>query len=203
MLYSHRIEQAIRAASVLHEGQVRRGRVPFPYITHLFSVACIIADYTDDEDTIVAGLLHDTIEDTDYTLAELEEDFGSEVATIVEEVTAPNPASEKFRTTYSKEAWNEEWQKRHAGYVAQLKNASEAGLIVAAADKIHNIRSMIEEYYGDWDRFQNDFGGSVEERLTIYQNIGNILNSRLENEIVREFNHVFDEYKHFIYDEKD
>ena len=67
MAYSYRIEQAIKAASVLHREQVRKGSVPFPYITHLFAVAMIASDYTDDEDVIVAALLHDTIEDTDYS----------------------------------------------------------------------------------------------------------------------------------------
>ncbi len=194
MMYSYRIEQAIRAAGVLHKNQVRKGRVPLPYVTHPFAVACIIADYTDGENTIIAGLLHDTIEDTDYTLAELEEDFGCEVCTIVKEVSVP--ASDEL----SQAADREDWKEKHTRYVAQLKNASEAALIVAAADKIHNIRAIIEEYYGDRTRFQKDFGGTENERLMIYQSIGNILNSRLENDIVHEFNHVFDEYKKFIYE---
>jgi (p)ppGpp synthase/HD superfamily hydrolase len=54
MMYSYRIEQAIRAASILHKDMVSEGKVKFPYVSHLFSVACIIADYTDDEDTIIA-----------------------------------------------------------------------------------------------------------------------------------------------------
>lgn len=189
-MYSYRIEQAIRAAGVLHKNQVRKGSVPFPYVTHPFAVACIIADYTNDEHTIIAGLLHDTIEDTEYTLAELEEDFGHEVCTIVKEVTAPA----------SPEDAREDWKEKHARYVTQLKNASTEALIVAAADTIHNMRSIIDEYYGDHARFQKDFGGTENKRLMIYQSIGNILNSRLENEIVHEFNHVFDEYKKFIYD---
>jgi (p)ppGpp synthase/HD superfamily hydrolase len=185
MMYSYRIEQAIRAAGVLHKDQVRKGKVPFPYVTHPFAVACIIADYTDNENIIIAGLLHDTIEDTEYTLTELEEDFGYTVCAIVKEVTAPSS--------------EENWKEKHTEYVAQLKNASDEALVVAAADKIHNIRSIIEEYYNDRARFQKDFGGTENERLMVYQSIGNILNSRLQNEIVHEFNHVFDEYKKFIY----
>ena len=73
MSYSYAIEQAIRAASVLHKDQIRKGSVPYPYVTHLFAVAMIVSDYTSDEDTIVAALLHDTLEDTDYTEEELED----------------------------------------------------------------------------------------------------------------------------------
>ena len=190
MRYSYKIEQAIRAASVLHHGKVRKGKIPYPYITHPFSVACIIADYTDDENAIIAGLLHDTLEDTEYTPAELAEDFGHAVCAIVQEVTAPA----------SEEREGDGWKERHTRYIAQMKHASDKALIVAAADKIHNMRSMVEEYYGDRTRFQKDFGAMHDERLKIYQSISNILNSRLRNDILHEFNHVFDEYKNFIYE---
>lgn len=193
MKYSYRIEQAIRAAGALHDGQKRKGRIPYPYVTHPFSVAWIIADYTDDEDTMIAGLLHDTIEDTGYTAAELEEDFGKAACDIVQAVTMP-PSEEEGR---------ESWRERHEAYVSLLKDAPEEALIVAAADKIHTMRSTIEEYRDDRVRFDRDFGGSVEERMTVYQNISNILNRRLTNDIVHEFNHIFDEYKKFIYENKD
>lgn len=189
MMYSYQIEKAIRAAGVLHKDQVRKGRIPYPYVTHPFSVACIIADYTDNEHIIIAGLLHDTVEDAGYTFAELEEDFGEIVCSIVRDVTVRRDERHAEKT----------WKEQHAGYVAQLKRAREEALIVSAADKIHNMRSTIEEYYGDHARFRRDFGGSTEERVTIYQSISNILNSRLQNPIVHEFNHVFDEYKNFIY----
>src|SRR3989338_7540945 len=93
-MYSYRIEQAIRAASVLHKNQLRKGSMPFPYITHLVATAFTLMDYTDDEDVIIAGLLHDTLEDTDYTIDELQEDFGGRVREIVEAVTEPKSTPE-------------------------------------------------------------------------------------------------------------
>ncbi len=195
MMYSYRIEQAIRAAAILHRDQVRKGKVPYPYITHLVSVAVLTSDYTDSEDALIAALLHDTLEDTGYTYEELEGDFGDKVASIVREV------SHAHRTDGKQEnPWADAWKERHSRYVAQLKDASELALIVAAADKIHNMRSVIEEYLDDHARFEKDFGGTLEERLATYQAIGNILNSRLESGIVQEFNQVFDQYKDFIYD---
>src|SRR3989339_1944782 len=122
MAYSYAIEQAIRAASVLHKDQVRKGSVPYPYITHLFAVATIVSDYTNDEDTIVSALLHDTLEDTDYTEEELNDDFGGEVKDIV--VSLTEPAVDEHNKK------NFEFQKRQ--YVKQLKEASERALIVAA-----------------------------------------------------------------------
>ena len=89
MNYSYKIEQAIRAAAVLHKDQVRKGDMPFPVITHLISVAMITSEYTEDEDIIAAAFLHDAVEDTDYTVEELQEDFGGNVRDIVEGVTEP------------------------------------------------------------------------------------------------------------------
>lgn len=190
MAYSYAIEQAIRAASVLHKDQVRKGHVPYPYITHLFAVATIVSDYTDDEDTIIAALLHDTLEDTDYTEKELEDDFGGSVKEIVLSLTEPQPAENEVRDFA--------FQKKE--YVAQLKKASERALVVAAADKIHNMRSIVEEYYDDHSSFVAHFGANLEARLLMYQEISNVLNRRLKNAILAEFNSVFTEYKNFLHD---
>lgn len=190
MAYSYAIEQAIKAASVLHKDQVRKGSVPYPYVTHLFTVATIVADYTNDEDTIVAALLHDTLEDTDYTEKELEDDFGGAVRDIVVALTEP-PIPEYDRKNIA-------FQKKE--YLKQIKDASERALIVVAADKIHNMRSIVEEYYEEHSAFLSHFGNHIEDRLLVYQEISNVLNRRLKNQILSEFNSVFTEYKNFLHD---
>lgn len=188
-MYSYKVEQAIRAASVLHEDQLRKGAVPLPYISHLMAVALIISDYTDDEDTIVAALLHDTIEDTDYTLEELQEDFGGPVAEIVLALSEPKVDSRGEKLP---------WIEKKKAYAKQLKNASEKTLVVAAADKIHNFRSFVEEYYDDHKRFIQDFGPNQKDRMEAYQTIANTINSKLKNKILQEFNHTFNEFKQFL-----
>ena len=189
-MYTFRIEQAIRAAAVLHHHETRKGSMPYPYVTHLYSVAMMLADYTTDEDVIVAGLLHDTIEDTDYTLAELEEDFGGRVAEIV------NVLSEPKMVNGQKIAWAE----RKKIYAKQLKAGPVEAIMIAAADKTHNFRTSVEEYYDDHNRFLQDFGKNLGERIEVYQIIANVINNRLEGPLLAEFNHVFEEYKQFIYD---
>ncbi len=190
MAYSYAIEQAIKAASVLHKDQVRKGSVPYPYVTHLFAVATIVSDYTNDEDTIVSALLHDTLEDTDYTEKELEDDFGGAVRDIVVALTEPS-IEVRDRKSIA-------FQKKQ--YLAQIKDASERALIVVAADKIHNMRSIVEEYYDDHTTFLSHFGTNIEDRLMTYQEISNVLNRRLKNQILSEFNSVFTEYKNFLHD---
>ncbi len=191
-MYTYKVEQAIKAAAILHHGQLRKGSVPLPYLTHLVAVTLILTDYTDDENTLVSALLHDTVEDTDYTLTELEEDFGEEVRKIVEFLSEPQDDSSKQYT----------WKERKQRYAGLLRKAPEASLMIAAADKIHNMRSIVEEYYDDHVRFFNDFTGSLDDRAFMYQDISNVLNSRLKNDIISEFNHVYTEYKNFILDVK-
>lgn len=187
-MYTYKIEQAIRAATILHEDQLRQGSVPLPYISHLFAVMLIVRDYTTDEDTLVAAILHDTIEDTDYTEDELKEDFGGPIAEIVLTVTEPKEAKG--------ESLN--WMQKKKAYIKQIKKGEQKALMVCAADKIHNYRSVVEEYHDSPERFIQDFGPKFEERIEVHQAISNVLNSKLKNDIVHEFNNTFTEYKNFL-----
>ena len=193
MAYSYKVEQAIRAAAVLHKEQLRKGDMPFPYITHLISVAMIVSDYTDDEDVISAAFLHDTLEDTDYTAEELQEDFGGAVRDMVEALSEPQRDAGGSAVP---------WKKQKNAYAEQLKDAPQGSLMIAAADKIHNMRAIVEDYFDDHSKFLANFGGKLDERIEAYQSIADVLNKRLESEILEEFNRVFEEYKNFIIDVK-
>lgn len=189
-MYSYKVEQAIRASSILHQDQLRMGSLPLPYISHLMAVVLILSDYTQNEDIIVAAFLHDTLEDTDYTVEELREDFGGPVAELVLTLTEPKTAGNVKLT----------WLERKKTYTKQLKQGSEAAVMIAAADKAHNFRTIVEEYHDDHKRFIQDFGPQLEERMEAYQGMANVINSRLKSDIVHEFNHTFKEYKQFLID---
>ena len=189
-MYTYKLEQAIKAAALLHHDQVRKGQIPLPYITHLIAVMMIVRDYTTDEDTLVAALLHDTLEDTDYTVDEMKEDFGEKITNIVLTLTEPahgGPASLN-------------WLESKTTYAKQVKHGPKEAVIIAAADKAHNFRSIVEEYHDDYNRFLQDFGKRLPERLDAYQAIANSINSRLKDGIVHEFNHTFEAYRQFILD---
>lgn len=190
-MYSYRVEQAIRAATILHQDQLRLGSLPLPYISHLMAVVLILSDYTDDEDTIVAAFLHDTLEDTDYSEEELREDFGGPVEELVKTLTEPKTDSKGNKLP---------WIERKKIYAKQLKSGPEKALMIAAADKSHNFRTIVEEYHDDHKRYIQDFGNRADERLEAYQAIANVINSRLKNDIVHEFNHTFTEFKKFLID---
>ncbi len=189
-MYSFKIEQAIKAAALLHQDQVRKGDIPLPFITHPIAVMTILRDYTTDEDTLVAALLHDTVEDTDYTLEEVRTDFGEKVADIVDAVTEP----------VSTEDHKLSWLEIKTGYAKKLKKGPIEAVMISAADKAHNFRSMIEDYHDNHNGFFMTFGTNLEARLEGYQSIANAINSRLSDGVVHEFNHTFKAYKEFIFD---
>lgn len=187
-MYSFRIEQAVQAACVLHEDQHRIGKQKLPYVTHLFSVFLIAQEYTDDEDTLVAALLHDTLEDTAYTFEDLQSDFGQRVSLIVSTVTEPRIDGAKVldRSTQKKI------------YATQIKKGPNEAVLVACADKVHNMRATLLQYYDTPANFLRDFPSSLESRLIHFGTLSNIFNARLRDGLLEEFNQVYSEYKNFI-----
>jgi (p)ppGpp synthase/HD superfamily hydrolase len=189
-MYTFKVEQAIQAAAVLHQNHQRKGGVPIPYMTHLVAVTMILRDYTSDENTLVAALLHDTLEDTDYTASEMIDDFGAEVTTIVKTLTEPTHDGERKLS----------WLETKKRYATQIRKGPIEAVMIAAADKAHNFRNAIDEYHDEHNRFMQDFGKNLIERHEAYQDIANAINNRLKDGIVHEFNHTFEAYKQFIFD---
>jgi (p)ppGpp synthase/HD superfamily hydrolase len=192
-MYSYRVEQAIRAASVLHKDQnsSRLHAVPVhdaPYCNGLHPYRL----YDRRRRHCSGTLARHPSKDTDYTLEELREDFGGRVGDIVEVLTEPKSTPENRIT----------WKDRKLTYARQLKKGSQEALLIAAADKIHNFRTTVEDYGDAHDRFYQDFGKNFDERLEVYQQIANVINAKLHNPILAEFNHVFEAYREFLLDVK-
>ncbi|MBN1174608.1 MAG: bifunctional (p)ppGpp synthetase/guanosine-3',5'-bis(diphosphate) 3'-pyrophosphohydrolase [Micromonosporaceae bacterium] len=123
------LRRAYGVAEQMHRGQMRKSGEP--YITHPLSVAQICADLGMDTVTLVAALLHDTVEDTKYTLAALEADFGAEVAIIVDGVT-------KFdKVFYGQDAEVETIRK-----LIVMAGRDVRVLIIKLADRLHNMRTL-------------------------------------------------------------
>ncbi|MGN9808765.1 RelA/SpoT family protein [Micromonospora sp. BQ11] len=123
------LRRAYTIAENMHRGQFRKSGEP--YITHPLAVAQICADLGMDTTTLVAALLHDTVEDTRYTLQALAEDFGPEVAHLVDGVT-------KFdKAFYGKAAEAETIRKM---IIAAGKDVRV--LIIKLADRLHNMRTL-------------------------------------------------------------
>ncbi|WP_460447680.1 RelA/SpoT family protein [Angustibacter aerolatus] len=122
------IERAYRVAERAHEGQLRKSGDP--YITHPLAVTTILAELGMTEATLVAALLHDTVEDTEYTLAQLRGDFGDEVAALVDGVTKLD------KLTYGEAAQAETVRKMVVAMARDIRV-----LVIKLADRLHNART--------------------------------------------------------------
>ena len=134
-------DAAAQFAIEAHRGAERRGK-GFPYIIHPMEAASIVATVTNDPEMLAAAILHDTVEDTDVTIEQIEERFGSRVAHLVNIETAKKGAS---------------WRSRREAQMERFRQADRDSKIVAIGDKLSNLRAIALDYrmLGDalWSRF--------------------------------------------------
>lgn len=154
------IGRAYDKAKEMHEGQLRKSGEP--YLIHPLAVAEILADLGMDEDTIVAGLMHDVVEDTPYTSEELREEFGEEVELLVDGVT--KLGSLKFESKEQRQAEN-----LRKMFLAMSKDIRV--LIIKLADRLHNMRTinyMTEQKMIDKCKETLEIYAPLAARLGIY-----------------------------------
>ena len=121
-----RIQRAYDVAACWHQGQTRRSGDP--YITHPLAVATILAETGADDEMLCAAMLHDTIEDTPYTLAALSGEFGAGVADLVAGTAALDRIKGRGRTV--------------SQVMAAVKCADTRVLAIKLADRLHNMRTV-------------------------------------------------------------
>ena len=135
------IRNAYRVASEAHKGQARKSGEP--YIIHPLYVAIILADLEMDKETIVAGLLHDVVEDTIMTDDEIKEQFGEDVAHLVDGVTKLDKLS--FRGEHSNYDRDTEKLERQAENLRKMFLAMAKDIrviLIKLADRLHNMRTL-------------------------------------------------------------
>ena len=146
MLLSLKIERALRWAAVNHDGQTRRGSGA-PYVQHVFGVALVLDRLGFPEDVVIAGLLHDVVEDTAASLDEIRAIFGESVVALVAHCTEVKQ-DEAGRTR--------PWIDRKRDHLEALANAPVEARAVILADKLHNLVSIaydLREGLAIWSYF--------------------------------------------------
>jgi (p)ppGpp synthase/HD superfamily hydrolase len=140
------LDRAIVFALRAHDGQVRKTGREVPVVAHPFAVALILQGIGCDEAVVAAGLLHDTVEDSETTLDDIEAEFGPQIRAIVAACTEPRGR----------------WETRKQHLIASIRAAPIEAKLVAAADKYHNLQHIQHslEKRGDlvWSRFSRDAG---------------------------------------------
>ncbi|MEO7999770.1 MAG: HD domain-containing protein [Gemmatimonadaceae bacterium] len=176
--YSDRINHAFAFAAKHHDQQVRKG-TRLPYLTHPANVAIILTRYGRDEETVVAGILHDVIESCvreGWSQEKLEERIGSKFGNSV--LSTALSVAERRMDDDGIELSHDD---RKADYLTRLELASEDALWVSAAHNLHNISSILSDVRRTafpetvWGRFAAGKNGTVQaytELATRLEQIG-------------------------------
>ena len=174
------LNKATQKAAVAHGTQKRKG-TDIPYITHPFMVAMMLsgAGYTEDE--VVAGVLHDTLEDTHLTEGYIENLFGEHVREIVVGCTEPNRSPSK-----------DNWEERKQHTIDYLKTATSEIRAVSCADKLHNVRCLTTEYEAIGDDLWSRFKAGKDKQEWYYKGLVGSLCDRLEQ---HPDNSIFHQFK--------
>jgi (p)ppGpp synthase/HD superfamily hydrolase len=158
------IFRAIEFATKAHAGQYRKG-TKIPYIIHPLAVAKILIEYGGPEHVVIAGILHDTIEDTPVTADQIKGVFGCHVANLVVAVSEPDKS--------------DTWENRKKHTLTMLKILSEEALLISLADKLDNIGAIQDDLmmHGPdlWKRFKRP----REEQRWYYESLAGIFSARL------------------------
>ncbi len=188
MIYTNKIQKAIELAIQTHEiddKQKRKGK-DIPYITHPLSVGLILATAGGTEDVIVAGILHDTIEDSTVekkiTKEMIAEQFGDNVMQLVLSVTEQNKSLS--------------WEERKAEALEHIKTFSHDSLLLKSADIISNTTELISDYQIEREETFDRFNAPKERILKGYtDSINAILYKWSESPLAEDLKNVLGEIK--------
>ncbi|MBQ0015890.1 MAG: bifunctional (p)ppGpp synthetase/guanosine-3',5'-bis(diphosphate) 3'-pyrophosphohydrolase [Bacteroidales bacterium] len=181
------LDKAIAFAVKAHAGTERRGK-GFPYIVHPMEAMAIVATITPDQELLAAAVLHDVVEDTDFTVEDIRKEFGERVAALV---------AAESDVVVSGVSEEDSWHMRKQAAIDRLTAASHDAKIVAMGDKLSNMRAIAMDYdtIGDklWSRFHAPNG--MPDHEWRYRGLEGALSELADTAAYREFcsliNHVF------------
>jgi (p)ppGpp synthase/HD superfamily hydrolase len=176
------IDLAIDVAVRAHQNQLRKG-TKILYITHPVAVGITLAKVGCSDEIIIAGILHDTVEDTHITLEDIRKTFGEDVSRIVKEASEPDKELP--------------WEKRKRYTHEYLKKASAEVKFVALADKLNNIRAIASDYTEIGEAVWERFNRGKEDQKWYYQSLVESLRDESADDSYKtlhsEFAHVVSE----------
>jgi (p)ppGpp synthase/HD superfamily hydrolase len=166
--YTPLVGEALRFAADAHASQTRKGKKE-PYLSHLLMVASLVIHYGGDEDQIIAGVLHDTVEDQggQHMATVIRTKFGHRVADIVLDCSDATPEAGAPKPP---------WLQRKRAYVDSIRRPNHNGArLVEACDKLANLRDIVEDVQSDGDEVFTRFTGGKKGTLEYYATLGEVL----------------------------
>jgi len=175
--YTAKIHKAQRIATHAHQNQTRKG-TSIPYITHPLSVGIILSRIDSSEDIIVAGILHDTIEDCGFTKDYLEKEFGKNVARMVNDLTEQDKSLP--------------WEERKKLALEHIKQMQKDSILVKSADVLQNMTDQLADYKTEGNNMFDRFNAPKEKQLDRYQKLVRELEKKWkENPLLSELKGTF------------
>ena len=150
-------EKAKEFAIKAHKGQVRKNEKDKPMIMHPISVAELLEEYGYDDNVVAAGYLHDVVEDTKYTIEDIEKEFGKDIASLV------MGASERDKSL--------SWEERKQHTIDETKILPLRNKLVICADKINNLEDMMIKFEKNGTRDFSAFKRGEKEQKWYYTNV--------------------------------
>ncbi len=186
--FSERYESALALAARAHQGQVRKAGGD-PFIVHVIHVSVILLRHGFSEDVVIAGLLHDVVEDQDIPLSDIEARFGPDVAEMVAMLTERKREGDAERP----------WEIRKQEALDKLRRANSEAVAVKAADVLHNAHSVAlvlrREGAAIWGRFSR----GPQETLWYYRSVAQIVRERLgEHPLTQELDGAIEHLEQMV-----
>ena len=168
-------EKAKMFAINAHMGQVRKSELDKPMIIHPISVGELLESFGYDDHVIAAGYLHDVVEDTKYTIADIEKYFGSDIATLVMNASEPDK-------TLS-------WEERKKHTIAEIKKLPLRSKLVICADKINNLEDLFLVINADCNgtimKFSDGTIGSIFEQHDLFNRVRKLIERDKNKEVIK------------------
>jgi (p)ppGpp synthase/HD superfamily hydrolase len=176
------LEAATRIAVRAHALQKRK-ESDLPYISHPVMVALKIAKYGFSDVVIAAALVHDVLEDTDFSAENLKNELGSEVFEIVAAVTNDDSLA---------------WEEKKLQYIETVRSGSEGAKAVATADKVHNMESLILAYGEQGTAIWDHFNAGKDKKIWFEEEMLKMLQSTWQHPLVDEYAILLEELKSLV-----
>ncbi len=146
---------ALATASEAHAGQIRNGAGGIPYIEHPLAVAQLLAEHGWSDEVLAAALLHDVVEDSDTTVAELREQFGAAIAGLVAALSDDESISD--------------WRQRKTEHRGRISEADREAQAIYGADKLTNVKALRGAYAAQGEAVAQEFKVPLDDKVDAWE----------------------------------